>query len=126
MPLVPKQALVSQGARDYWLEMAPKLQGPDSSVFNDQDSESSANSDSDIKGSEPAPAIEPDFDETGSEFHNSPGQGYLSESSTKSHAKDNKPAPAIDNGDDEIQKNRKDTDLSLTICPSRKLSRSHQ
>lgn len=83
MPLVPKQALVSLGARDYWLEMAPKLQGPDSSVFNDQDSESSANSESDIKGRAPAPAIEPDFDETGSEFHNSPGQEYLSESSTK-------------------------------------------
>ena len=63
--------------------MAPKLQGPDSSVFNDQDSESSANSESDIKGRAPAPAIEPDFDETGSEFHNSPGQEYLSESSTK-------------------------------------------
>lgn len=101
--LVPKEALISQGARDYWLEMIPKLQGPDSSVSNAQDSESSVNTDSDIKGNDPAPAIETDGDrtrenrkETGSEFHNSPGQEHLSESSTKSHATDNKPAPAID------------------------------
>lgn len=127
VPLIPKEALVSQGARDYWLEMAPKLQGPDSSVFNDQDSESSVNSDNNIKGSEPAPAIEPEFDttrnnrkETGSEFHNSPGQEYLSESSTKSHAKDNKPAPAIDNADDKIQKNRKDTGSEFDNPPEQK------
>lgn len=125
--LVPKEALISQGARDYWLEMIPKLQVSDSSVFNDQYSESSVSSDSDIKGSEPAPAIETDGDrtrenrkETGSEFRISLGLEHLSESSMKPHAKDNKPAPAMDNGDDKIRKNWKDTGSEFDNPPGQK------
>lgn len=118
--LVPKEAMISQSARDYWLEMLPKLQGPDSTRFNDQQqqrSESSFSSDRDIKGTEPAPAIESDFDaisnngeETRTEFHNSRGEEYLSDSSTKSHAKDNNPAPAIEPDFDTIRNNGKETE----------------
>lgn len=125
--LVPKEALISQSARDYWLEMIPKPQGPDSPVFNDQRSESSISPDSDIKGREPAPATEPDFDtirnnwkETGSEFHNLPGRVYISDLSTKSEAKDNNPAPAMDDEDDRMQKSRKDTQSEFENSPAQK------
>lgn len=113
--------------------MIPKPQGPDSPVFNDQRGESSVSSDSDIKAREPAPGIEPDCDtignngkETGSEFHNSPGREYSSDSSTESYAKDNNPAPAMDNGDDSMQENRKDTESDLTVRSRKNLSRNHQ
>lgn len=94
--LVPNEALISPGAKDYWLMMMPNLQDADfseTSMSSDQGSESFVSSDSDVKDNEPAPEEEKVDNETrenkedtgAAGFHKLPGQESLPKSSMNSH-----------------------------------------